>query len=68
LAAKRARIAKGEWRNGPLPSVEQLQQERHLDGDTVLRTVQILRNEGLTYRQAISWKTEAPVAEITLSP
>jgi GntR family transcriptional regulator len=45
----RARIAKGEWRNGPLPSVKQLQQEHDVGRDTVLRAVEILRDEGLVF-------------------
>jgi len=43
----RTRIAKGERRNGPLPSVKQLQQEHDVGRDTVLRAVEILRTEGL---------------------
>ena len=45
----RARIAKGEWRNGPLPSVKQLQQEYGVGRDTVLRSINILREEGLVF-------------------
>jgi GntR family transcriptional regulator len=45
----RARIAKGEWRNGPLPSVKQLQQEQDVGRDTVLRAIDILRGEGLVF-------------------
>ena len=45
----RARIAKGEWRSGPLPSVKQLQQEYSVGRDTVLRAVEILRTEGLVF-------------------
>jgi GntR family transcriptional regulator len=45
----RARIAKGEWRSGPLPSVKQLQQEYGVGRDTVLRAVEILRTEGLVF-------------------
>jgi len=48
-AILRARIAKGEWRNGPLPSVKQLQQEQDVGHDTVLRAVGILRSEGLVF-------------------
>ena len=48
-AILRARIAKGEWRNGPLPSVKQLQQEHNVGRDTVLRAVEILRGEGLVF-------------------
>ena len=44
-----ARIAKGEWRNGPLPSVKQLQQEHDVGRDTVLRAIDILRTEGLVF-------------------
>jgi GntR family transcriptional regulator len=45
----RARIAKGEWRSGPLPSVKQLQQEYGVGRDTVLRAVEILRTEGVVF-------------------
>jgi GntR family transcriptional regulator len=48
-AILRARIAKGEWRSGPLPSVKQLQQEYGVGRDTVLRTIDILREEGLVF-------------------
>ena len=48
-AILRARIAKGEWRNGPLPSVKQLQQEYGVGRDTVLRAIDILRAEGLVF-------------------
>jgi GntR family transcriptional regulator len=48
-AILRARIAKGEWRNGPLPSVKQLQQEHGVGRDTVLRPVEILREEDLVF-------------------
>ncbi len=48
-AILRARIAKGEWRKGPLPSVKQLQQEHDVGRDTVLRAVDILRDEGLVF-------------------
>jgi GntR family transcriptional regulator len=49
VAALRARIAKGEWRSGPLPSVQQLQQEYGVGRDTALRAVEILREEGLVF-------------------
>jgi GntR family transcriptional regulator len=45
----RAKIAKGEWRTGPLPSVKQLQQEYGVGRDTVLRAIDILRAEGLVF-------------------
>ncbi len=48
-AILRARIAQGEWRNGPLPSVKQLQQEHDVGRDTVLRSIDILREEGLVF-------------------
>lgn len=48
-AILRRRIAKGEWRAGPLPSVKQLQQEYGVGRDTVLRAVDILRVEGLVF-------------------
>ena len=48
-AILRAKIAKGEWPNGPLPSVKQLQQEHDVGRDTVLRAVEILRDEGLVF-------------------
>jgi GntR family transcriptional regulator len=48
-AILRARIAEGEWRNGPLPSVKQLQHEHDVGRDTVLRAIDILRSEGLVF-------------------
>ena len=48
-AILRMRIAKGEWRSGPLPSVKQLQQEYGVGRDTVLRAIDILREEGLVF-------------------
>jgi len=45
----RAKIAQGEWRTGPLPSVKQLQQEYGVGRDTVLRAIDILRAEGLVF-------------------
>jgi DNA-binding GntR family transcriptional regulator len=48
-AILRARIVKGEWRNGPLPSVKQLQQQHDVGRDTVLRAIDILRDEGLVF-------------------
>ena len=48
-AIRRARIAKGEWRNGPLPSAKQLQQEQDVGRDTVLRASDLLRSEGLVF-------------------
>src|SRR5262249_41147402 len=38
--------AKGEWRDGRLPSVKQLQQEHDVGRDTLPRAVEILRDEG----------------------
>lgn len=49
LSILKARIAAGEWRNGPLPSVKQLQQEHDVGRDTVLRAVEILRDEGVVF-------------------
>src|SRR5215813_7192975 len=40
---------RSEWRNGPLPSVKQLQQEHDVGRDTILRAVEILRDEGLVF-------------------
>jgi GntR family transcriptional regulator len=48
-AVLRARIAKGEWRSGPLPSVQHLQQEYDVGRDTVLRSIAILRDEGIVF-------------------
>lgn len=45
----RTRIARSEWRSGPLPSVKQLQQEYGVGRDTVLRAIDILREEGLLF-------------------
>lgn len=49
VAILRARIAQGEWRTGPLPSVKQLQQEYGVGRDTVLRSIEILRHEGIVF-------------------
>jgi DNA-binding GntR family transcriptional regulator len=48
-AILRSRIGSGAWRNGPLPSVKQLQQEYGVGRDTVLRAIDILRSEGLVF-------------------
>ena len=48
-AILRTRIAEGEWRSGPLPSVKQLQQEYGVGRDTVLRAIDILREESLVF-------------------
>jgi DNA-binding GntR family transcriptional regulator len=45
----RSRIARGEWQNGPLPSVKQLQEEYSVGRDTVLHAIEILRTEGLVF-------------------
>jgi biotin operon repressor len=45
----RARIKKGEWSSGPLPSVKQLQQEYDVGRDTVLRAIDTLRTDGLVF-------------------
>ena len=39
----------GGLAHGPLPSVKQLQQEHDVGRDTVLRAVEILRDEGLVF-------------------
>lgn len=48
-AILRAKIAEGAWRNGPLPSIKQLQQEYDVGRDTVLRAIDIIRSEGLVF-------------------
>ena len=48
-AILRAQIADGQWRTGPLPSVKQLQQEHDVGRDTVLRAIELLREEGLVF-------------------
>jgi GntR family transcriptional regulator len=40
------RMAAGEWRTGPLPSVKALQQEYGVGRDTVLHALQLLRDSG----------------------
>jgi DNA-binding GntR family transcriptional regulator len=45
----RARIKAREWRQGPIPSGKQLEQEYDVGRDTVLRAVAILRDEGLVF-------------------
>jgi DNA-binding GntR family transcriptional regulator len=41
------RIQAGQWRTGPLPSVKALQQQYGVGRDTVLHTLQLLRDAGL---------------------
>jgi DNA-binding GntR family transcriptional regulator len=48
-AILRAKIANGEWRTGPLPSVKQLQQEHNVGRDTILRSIEMLRSEGVVF-------------------
>ena len=45
----RDKIAAGEWRNGPLPSVRQLHQEYDVGNDTATRALKILAEEGLIF-------------------
>jgi DNA-binding GntR family transcriptional regulator len=45
----RDRISKGEWQNGPLPSVKTLQETYDVGRDTVLRSIKTLRDEGLVF-------------------
>jgi DNA-binding GntR family transcriptional regulator len=46
------RIAAGQWRSGPLPSVKALQQEYGVGRDTVLHAIQLLRDAGLVFTVA----------------
>ena len=48
-AILRTQIAEGQWRTGPLPSVKQLQQDHDVGRDTVLRAIELLRDEGLVF-------------------
>jgi GntR family transcriptional regulator/MocR family aminotransferase len=45
----RRRIAAGEWRSGPLPSVAYLQHEYGVGRDTVLHALRLLREAGLIF-------------------
>ena len=45
----RERIAAGEWRTGPLPSVKDLQSYYGVGRDTVLRALGILRDDGVVF-------------------
>jgi GntR family transcriptional regulator len=45
----RARIEAGEWRSGPLPSVKALQETYDVGRDTVLRSIEVLRQEGRVF-------------------
>jgi len=45
----RDRITDGEWSAGPLPSVRALQQDYGVGRDTVLRSLEILSDEGLIF-------------------
>ena len=46
------RIAAGQWRSGPLPSVKSLQTEYGVGRDTVLHAIQLLRDAGLVFTVA----------------
>jgi DNA-binding GntR family transcriptional regulator len=46
------RIAAGQWRSGPLPSVKSLQEEYGVGRDTVLHAIQLLRDAGLVFTVA----------------
>jgi GntR family transcriptional regulator len=48
-ALLRDRIAAGEWRAGPLPSVRDMQQSYGVGRDTVLRSLAILADEELIF-------------------
>jgi GntR family transcriptional regulator len=51
-AILRGRIAAGEWRTGPLPSVKQLQETHGVGRDTVLRALDLLRADGVVFTVA----------------
>jgi DNA-binding GntR family transcriptional regulator len=51
-AILRDQIAEGQWRAGPLPSVKQLQEQHDVGRDTVLRAIDLLRDEGLVFTVA----------------
>jgi GntR family transcriptional regulator len=44
-----ARIERGEWASGPLPSVKALEQEYDVGRDTVLRALGVLRDDGRVF-------------------
>jgi DNA-binding GntR family transcriptional regulator len=46
------RIAAGEWKSGPLPSVKALQHDYGVGRDTVLHALQLLRDGGLIFTVA----------------
>jgi GntR family transcriptional regulator len=46
------RIKAGEWRRGPLPSVQALQQDYGVGRDTVLHALSLLRDGGLIFTVA----------------
>jgi DNA-binding GntR family transcriptional regulator len=46
-ASLRERIAAGEWRDGPLTSIRNLQEEYGVGKDTIMRAIKILADEGL---------------------
>jgi GntR family transcriptional regulator len=48
-AILRGRIAAGEWRTGPLPSVRELQETYGVGRDTVLRALDVLRAEDAVF-------------------
>ena len=43
------RIQAGDWRTGPLPSVQALQQEFGVGRDTVLHALRLLRDAGVVF-------------------
>ena len=46
------RIAAGQWRTGPLPSVKALQQEYGVGRDTVLHALRLLRDGNVIFTVA----------------
>jgi DNA-binding GntR family transcriptional regulator len=46
-ASLRERIAAGEWRDGPLASIRNLQEEYGVGKDTIMRAIKILADEDL---------------------
>jgi DNA-binding GntR family transcriptional regulator len=44
------RISAGEWRDGPLPSMNHLREDYNVDRKTVIRATELLLDEGLVYR------------------
>jgi GntR family transcriptional regulator len=64
------RIEAGEWHSGPLPSVKALQRDYSVGRDTVLHSLQLLRDDGLifTVPKRGSYVTRSALAPLSGPP